>query len=307
MEAKRDPTLGEIVTSILESYREHEHLSHLRGGSLPNREIVWGIVEDLLRILFPGFLERSELSPQEVTEQTAERVLSVERRLRGEIEKGLRSREGPATPDEELRQRAESVALNLLGRIPAIRDLLARDIEAAYDGDPAARSMDEIVVAYPGLQAIAVYRIAHGLYQEDIPMVPRMMSEYAHSRTGIDIHPGATIGERFFIDHGTGVVIGETSTIGENVKIYQSVTLGARSFPRDEEGRVIKGIKRHPDIEDAVTIYSGATVLGDIRIGKGSVIGGNVWLTHGIPEDTRIIVRPPQQVHIDRGISDFQI
>jgi serine O-acetyltransferase len=163
------------------------------------------------------------------------------------------------------------------------------------------------VLAYPGLQAIAVQRMAHVLYGADVPIVPRVMTEYAHSRTGIDIHPGAAIGRRFFIDHGTGVVIGETCTIGDGVKIYQGVTLGARSFPRDERGRAIKGTKRHPDIEDDVTIYSGATILGPVRIGRGSVVGGNVWLTHGVPPDTRIVVRTPQQVHIDRVVDDYQI
>ena len=152
-----------------------------------------------------------------------------------------------------------------------------------------------------------MYRLAHVLYEAQIPLVPRVMTEYAHSRTGIDIHPGAKIGRKFFIDHGTGVVIGETCNIGANVKIYQGVTLGARSFEKDAEGRIIKGIKRHPDLEDAVTIYSGATILGDIRIGRGSVVGGNVWLTHKIPEDTKIVVRPPQQIHIDRDVSDYQI
>ena len=149
--------------------------------------------------------------------------------------------------------------------------------------------------------------MAHVLYLEEIPLVPRGMTEYAHARTGIDIHPGATIGKRFFIDHGTGVVIGETCTIGDNVKIYQGVTLGARSFPKDEQGRVVKGTKRHPDIESNVTIYSGATILGDIRIGRGSVIGGNVWLVHSVPPETKIMVVPPQEIRLDQALDDYQI
>ena len=197
--------------------------------------------------------------------------------------------------------------MNLLARIPEIRDLLALDIEAAYEGDPAATSLEEIIVAYPGLQAIAVQRMAHVLYVDEVPLVPRVMTEFAHSRTGIDIHPGAKIGRRFFIDHGTGVVVGETSSIGGNVKIYQGVTLGARSFQKDAQGRVIKGIKRHPDIDNNVTIYSGATILGDIRIGEGSIIGGNVWLVHAVPPNTRILVRPPQQIQQDQAAPDFEI
>ena len=186
--------------------------------------------------------------------------------------------------------------------------MLATDIEAAFDGDPAAQSYEEIILAYPGLQAIAVQRLAHVLYEADVPLVPRMMTEYAHSRTGIDIHPGATIGRCFFIDHGTGVVIGETCVIGDHVKIYQGVTLGARSFPHDESGRIIKGTQAPPDIEDGVTIYSGATILGHVRDRrKARSIGGNVWLTHSVPPETRIVVRPPQQMHVDRSTHDYQI
>ncbi len=306
-EKNQDPRLRTIVDSILKSYRQHGELTHLEGGSLPSREIVWAVVEDLLQILFPGFLEPTELPPDQVVARTAERVHSVEQCLRDELKKGLRFRQGPELSTEEARAKAEAATLKVLREIPAIRDILATDMEAAYEGDPAAQSLEEIIIAYPGLQAIAVYRLAHILYQEEIPLVPRVMTEYAHSRTGIDIHPGAKIGKRFFIDHGTGVVIGETCTIGDNVKVYQGVTLGARSFPKDEKGRIIKGHKRHPDIEDWVTIYSGATLLGDVRIGKGSVVGGNVWLTGSIPADTKIMVRPPQQIHIDREVSDYQI
>ena len=304
MDAEHDRKLREIVASVLGSYERHGELGHLEGGSLPSREIIWSIVEDLLRLLFPGFLEASDLSAEHLATRTASRIAHVEQRLRAEIEKGLRFRNGSA---EACSRKAESATLGLLAAIPAIRDLLAADIEAAYDGDPAAQSLEEIILAYPGLQAIAVYRLAHMLSLDDVPIVPRVMTEYAHSRTGIDIHPGAKIGRRFFIDHGTGVVIGETCTIGDNVKVYQGVTLGARSFPHDERGRAIKGVKRHPDIDDGVTIYSGATILGPVRIGKGSIVGGNVWLTQSVPADTRIVVRTPQQMHIDQVVSDYQI
>lgn len=304
------PDLGDIVKTILESYERHGEISHLEGGNLPSRETIWSIVEDLLRLLFPGFLESIEeqsVVREELARRTAWRVRSIERRLRLEIEKGLRL-PGPApAPVGDPRERAAAATIKLLRSVPAIRDVLSADIEAAYEGDPAARSLEEIIVAYPGLQAIAVYRLAHVLYLEEIPMVPRVMTEYAHSRTGIDIHPGARIGKRFFIDHGTGVVVGETCTIGENVKIYQGVTLGARSFSRDSDGRIVKGNKRHPDIENEVTIYSGATILGDVRIGHGSVVGGNVWLTQSVPRDTKIVVKPAQQIHIDRDVNDYQI
>lgn len=305
--AEDDERRKAVVEGVLRSYAKGGDLSRLEGGAIPSREVVWSVVEDLLRLLFPGFLEPDAVSPAELARRTGDRIRSVERRLAGEIEKGLRFGRAPEPGPAERRRRAADAAAKLLGQIPGIRDVLAADIEAAYEGDPAAQSLEEIVLAYPGLQAIAVYRLAHTLYLEDVPIVPRVMTEHVHARTGIDIHPGATIGKRFFIDHGTGVVIGETATIGDNVKVYQGVTLGARSFLRDNQGRVVKGSKRHPDIEDDVTIYSGATILGDVRIGARSIVGGNVWLTHAIPEDTKIIVRPPQQIHIDRDVSDYQI
>lgn len=307
MAAKKEAKLEEIGSAILQSYKLHGEMNPREGQILPNRERIGAVVEDLLKILFPGFLETGEVRPEEIVQRTKDLVHSVESRLEVEIERGLRFLKEPALSAAERGRKAEAAVLKLLGEIPGIRAILAADIDAAYEGDPAAQSREEIIAAYPGLQAIAVYRLAHVLYQEEVPMVPRMMTEYAHSRTGIDIHPGAKIGKRFFIDHGTGVVIGETCAIGDNVKIYQGVTLGARSFEKDEKGRIIKGIKRHPTIEDAVTIYSGATILGEVRIGKGSVVGGNVWLTHTIPEDTKIMVRPAQQIHIDRNVSDFQI
>jgi serine O-acetyltransferase len=183
----------------------------------------------------------------------------------------------------DCRAMAEDATLHLLTQLPKIRELLKGDVGAAFDGDPAAKSYEEIVISYPCIMAIATYRIAHELYLRQIPLIPRIMSECAHSKTGIDIHPGATIARNFFIDHGTGVVIGETTIIGDNVKIYQGTTLGAMSFPKDERGRIIKGKKRHPTIEDDVTIYAEATILGDVTIGKGAIIGGNVWVKQSVP------------------------
>jgi serine O-acetyltransferase len=185
---------------------------------------------------------------------------------------------------------AENVTQHLLAQLPKIRQMLKGDVGAAFDGDPAAKSYEEIVISYPCITAIATYRIAHELYLKQVPLVPRIMSECAHSKTGIDIHPGAKIGKNFFIDHGTGVVIGETTIIGDKVKIYQGTTLGAMSFPKDERGRIIKGGKRHPTIEDNVTIYAEATILGDIIIGKNSVVGGNVWIKESVPAGVTVTV-----------------
>ena len=192
---------------------------------------------------------------------------------------------------------AEDATVHLLTQLPKIREMLKGDVKAAYDGDPAAKSPEEIVVSYPCIIAIAIYRIAHELYLKEVPLIPRIMAEYAHTRTGIDIHPGARIGKNFFIDHGTGVVIGETSIIGENVKIYQGTTLGALSFPKDERGQIIKGGKRHPTIEDDVTIYAEATILGDITIGKGAVIGGNVWIKESVPPGVTVITPNAELVY----------
>ncbi len=193
--------------------------------------------------------------------------------------------------------RAEQLTIRILEGMPAVRDLLGEDIQAAFEGDPAAKSAEEIMLSYPSLEAMSIFRIAHHINACGVPIIPRIMTEYAHRNTGIDIHPGATIGRRFFIDHGTGVVIGETCTIGCNVKLYQGVTLGAKSFPLDENGNPIKGIKRHPDIEDNVVIYAGATILGgDTRIGHDSVIGGNVWLTHSVPPYSTVFNAQPSPV-----------
>lgn len=195
---------------------------------------------------------------------------------------------------EDCKVKAEEAVNSLMNELPNIRKMLQQDIQAAYEGDPAARSTMEIVMSYPGVFAVTIHRIAHSLYKHKVPLIPRVMSEHAHSRTGIDIHPGANIGAGFFIDHGTGVVIGETCNIGGHVKLYQGVTLGALSFDKDEEGHLIKGNKRHPDVEDDVIIYAGATILGGKTvIGKGSVIGGNVWLIHSVPAGTKVYNKQP--------------
>jgi len=197
----------------------------------------------------------------------------------------------------DCKKMAEQATQHLLAQLPKIREMLKGDVSAAFDGDPAAKSYEEIVISYPCIVAIATYRIAHQLYLKNVPLIPRIMTECAHAKTGIDIHPGAEIGRNFFIDHGTGVVIGETSIIGDNVKIYQGTTLGALSFPKDERGRVVKGGKRHPTIEDNVTIYAEATILGDVTIGKDAVIGGNVWIKQSVPAGVTVTTPNPDLVY----------
>jgi len=225
-------------------------------------------------------------------------LTSVYDRLTVEVEKSLKQncRKIMECPKDVCQRRAQVVVKNLLEKIPEIRSMLSGDIEAAYNGDPAAMSTDEVILSYPCVLAISTYRIAHELYLQAVPLIPRIMSEHVHSLTGIDIHPGAKIGKNFFIDHGTGVVIGETTEIGDNVKIYQGVTLGALSFPKDKKGRIIKGRKRHPTIGNNVIIYSGATLLGaDAVISDNVVIGGNAWITQPVERNIRITIAPPEQ------------
>jgi serine O-acetyltransferase len=280
------------VENILRSYREHGGINHLDGANLPSREAVADVLRDLLRILFPGFYDRAAIPSRRARAVVSRTLASVSKRLTREIEKGLHHRRpDPATDGREpnLPAEARRAAEDFLAGLPCIRELLAMDVQAAYEGDPAAMSHDEVILAYPGLEAIAVQRMAHQLYEARVALLPRMMTEWAHARTGIDIHPGARIGSHFFIDHGTGVVIGETTVIGSGVKIYQGVSLGAKSFQKDPMGRVIKGTKRHPNVEDGVTIYANATILGgDTTIGARSTVAANVFLTRSVPPDSLV-------------------
>jgi serine O-acetyltransferase len=256
---------------------------------LPESEKVIELVEDLRSVLFPGYYGNSRLTPDSINFHVGATLDKVLGQLEEQVRRGLCfscPKDGPQC--DELERKALDVVRQFLAYLPRVQAMLMHDVEAAYDGDPAVHSKDEVIFSYPGLIAITNYRIAHELHLLDIPLIPRMITEYAHRITGIDIHPGARIGKYFFIDHGTGVVIGETTRIGERVRLYQGVTLGAKSFPLDEHGNPIKGIDRHPIIEDDVIIYSGATILGRVTIGKGSVIGGNVWLTKGVPPGTRV-------------------
>ena len=257
--------------------------------TLPSREAVIGFVEDLRAVLFPGYFGTSDLHDESLHYFVGATLARALRAIEEQVRRGVafNDRHDMETCDH-CADTARSVTRAFLGRVPEIRRLVDSDVEAAYEGDPALKTRDEAIFAYPGIFAITNQRIAHELHVLGVPLIPRIITEHAHTLTGIDVHPGARIGERFFIDHGTGVVIGETSRIGDRVRVYQGVTLGAKSFPLDEKGTPIKGIDRHPIVEDDVVIYAGATILGRIVIGKGSSIGGNVWLTNGVPPGSRI-------------------
>jgi serine O-acetyltransferase len=280
--------LALIVDGLVDSFHKYGGINHLDGVNLPSRDAVVEIARDLLRLVFPGFYDKDAIHSNQLTEYTSEMVSSLARRLENEIHRSLEYRPCDRCDKNDLAGTATRVTQEFLGALADVRAVLQTDVTAAYEGDPAAISNEEIILAYPGIEAIAVQRMAHLLYRKHVALIPRIMTEWAHNITGIDIHPGATIGPHFFIDHGTGVVIGETTVIGQRVKIYQGVTLGAKSFPKDAKGRVVKGVKRHPNIEDDVTIYAGATILGDVTIGQGSIIGGNVWLLDSVPAHTMV-------------------
>jgi serine O-acetyltransferase len=257
--------------------------------ALPERDTLEHIVADLRAVLFPVHFGPPDLSADGIRFYIGHRLDAALRQLQEQIHRGLLFEcEHPHQPCELCAARAGELTRAFAQQLPVVRALLGSDVRAAYDGDPAARSLDEAIFCYPGIAAVIHHRLAHELYGLGVPLIPRIISELAHAATGIDIHPGAQIGGSFFIDHGTGVVIGETSVIGERVCLYQGVTLGARSFPTDSDGRAIKGRPRHPIVQDDVIIYAGATILGRITIGRGSSIGGNVWLTRGVPAGSRI-------------------
>jgi serine O-acetyltransferase len=282
-----------LIADLIASYRHIGGINNIDGLNLPSKRAVEQIYTLLLQILFPGFHDQEPVAKAELQQITSKRLLEIGDRLREEAFKSLRVQE-PKCPS----RRADEIVLSLLQRLPAIRDLLRTDVEAAYEGDPASTSYEEIIVSYPSIEAIAIQRVAHVLYQEKLPLIPRMMTEWAHSRTGIDIHPGAQIGAYFFIDHGTGVVIGETCEIGAHVKLYHGVTLGARSFQKDEAGKIKKGGKRHPNVEDWVTVYPNATILGGKTvIGARTTIGGNVFLMESVAPDS-LVTNEKSQIRI---------
>ncbi|MBO5723408.1 MAG: aminopeptidase, partial [Lentisphaeria bacterium] len=288
-------SMDSLVGKICETYSDGNSINHNEGCNLPRESEILQILRGLLEIIFPGFGERVPQSEANLKYMVGEILYDCRAKLMDTVARALRYHCSSIHQENCNCMAAAAEAVDyLLESLPEIRMMVKQDIQAAFDGDPAARTLDEIVLSYPGVKALTIHRIAHCLYEKKVPLIPRMISEYAHRITGIDIHPGATIGKGVFIDHGTGVVIGETATLGSGVKLYQGVTLGALSFPKDACGKIIKGAKRHPTLEDNVTIYAGATILGDIVIGRGSVIGGNVWLTESVEPGTKISIAPPQ-------------
>lgn len=253
--------------------------------AFPSRDAVVNLLEALRGVLFPGFFGPSELSGETLRYHLGATLDQVLHDLAEQIRRAYRV---TAPEEEACEARALAVARAFVARLPEVRRLLGTDVQAAFEGDPALRSPDEAILCYPGILAITCQRLAHELHRLEVPLIPRVMTEHAHAQTGIDIHPGAGIGEAFFIDHGTGVVIGETCILGRGVRLYQGVTLGAKRFPLDAEGKPIKGIARHPILEDEVTVYANATLLGRITVGWGSTIGGNVWLTRSVPAGSTV-------------------
>ena len=295
--AARQNKLATIMERIAASYDEAvPKIHHLDRMPLPSREDASAIMDALEEVIYPGYYSAGGVTHHGIIYRVQERIGWLFEHLRDQISKGFRHmKELDGQLSHSSDATAEECAYSFLESLPRIRRMLAKDIQAAYEGDPAAHCIDEIILSYPAAYAITAYRVAHELHIMGVPLLPRMLTELAHSRTGIDLHPGAEIGECFFIDHGTGVVIGETTVIGDHVKLYQGVTLGALSFPKDESGRLIRGRKRHPTIEDNVVIYAGATILGgETVIGEGSIIGGNVWLTESVPPGSRVVQAEPK-------------
>lgn len=293
-------SLPVLTERLVDTYAEVNSISHLGHCPLPNYEGVINCTEDLKEVLYPGYRRRDGLHLGNVAYHTGDLIDRLHDRLTVQIARALCHEAGKNTrcnpqqkADFEALGQAKAVAF--LEQLPELRHILALDVRAAYRGDPACKSLDEVIFCYPGLEAVTVYRLAHLLNDLKVPLIPRMMTEWAHRRTGIDIHPGAEIGRHFFIDHGTGVVIGETTEIGEHVKLYQGVTLGALSFPTDEEGNLVRGQKRHPTIEDCVVIYANATILGgETIIGHDAVIGSSIWITRSVPPHTVVTLEKPK-------------
>jgi len=297
--------INELVEKIGATYNGDSGINFIDSTNLPARDKVVEVVELLTELLFPGYTGKRMVTRSNLHFVTIDIIYHVYADLLELLERAYKHGCRMEQCDTgDCRRMAESAAGHLLKQLPKIRELLKGDVAAAYDGDPAAKSYEEIVISYPCIISIATYRIAHELYIKEVPLIPRIMTEYAHSRTGIDIHPGARIGRNFFIDHGTGVVIGETTIIGDNVKIYQGATLGALSFPKDERGRVLKGGKRHPTIEDKVTIYAEATILGDVVVGAGAVIGGNVWVKESVPAGVTVTTHSAELVYTKKQTNE---
>ncbi len=290
-------TLDPYVSDLIHSYESAGGFNNREADNMPSKRAVGEICEDLLQILFPGFHDQDAILNRSLRELTSRRLVRVVEHLADQVRKGVRIG-NPKKPTG----RTTPIMHKFCLALPAVRELLCTDIDCALANDPSARSREEIILSYPFIEATAIQRLAHRLHKDGAPLIPRMMTEWAHSRTGVDIHPGAVIGSDFFIDHGTGVVIGETCVIGNQVKLYHGVTLGAKSFAKDESGRVLKGRKRHPNVEDNVTIYPNATILGgETVIGANSTIGANVFLMQSVPPNSLVIYEEKQLTIFDKG------
>ena len=302
-------TVTQLTDQLVASYARVGGINHLDGKNLPSKAAIALITVDLLRLLFPGFFDEKQIHSSELKVETTALLDSVLGRLEDEIYKALEYHPPAGLAKKEFRKASHQIAMDFLGQLPGIREILQTDAEAAYNGDPAALSKEEVIVAYPFIEAIAVQRLAHGLYEKQIALIPRIMTEWAHVRAGMDLHPGAQIGSHFFVDHCTGTVVGETCVIGNHVKMYHGVTLGARST---SGGQQLKGKKRHPTIEDHVTIYPGATILGgETVIGAGSTIGGNVFIMDSVAPNSLVIYDGLDMRVLSKsdksGTVDFQI
>ena len=291
MSTDQGKRLQNVIDALMVSYRKHPEIEHIGTVDLPAKESIVSLVEDIQVLLFPGLIRQESFDYLNLPYMVGQQTVSIFYHLKEAIELVLcwkASQEGEQCEEiPEFEGQVEAIAFEFLEYIPELRDILSEDVDAILQGDPASVSKREIVLAYPGLQAVSVYRIAHFLHERDVPLIPRIMTEYIHSRTGIDIHPGVSIGKGLMIDHGTGIVIGETAIIKDHVRLYQGVTLGALS---PQHSLANPDLKRHPTIEDKVIVYSGATILGDTVIGEGSIVGGNVWLTHSIPPNSRVFL-----------------
>ncbi|MGA1795836.1 MAG: serine O-acetyltransferase EpsC [bacterium] len=286
-----------VVDSLIRTCNQKGHFDHVGPDPIPSRDAVIDIIRRIRQLLYPGYFIKFRLDEVNLGYYLGEETTALYEALSEQIALALRHEcIRHNTPAVACEQEGHTTAIWFLEQLPRLRGMLAKDVRAAYEGDPAAKSYDEIIFSYPGLYAITIYRVAHMLFEKGVPMLPRIMTEHAHSETGIDIHPGATIKEGFFIDHGTGVVVGETTEIGNRVRLYQGVTLGALSVSKEEVER-LRSEKRHPTIEDDVIVYSGATILGNTRIGARSVIGGNVWITESVPPDTKVFLKKPELIY----------
>ena len=280
-------TVTKLTNELVASYARVGGINHLDGKNLPSKRAIVAITQDLLRLLFPGYFDETLIHSSEIKAETAARLDAIFGKLEDEIRKSFEYSPPKDLARKDIPNAAHALTEEFLGKLPSIREILCTDVEAAFNGDPAASGKEEIIVSYPFVEAIAVQRMAHELYLKDVALIPRIMTEWAHSRSGVEIHPGASIGSHFFVDHCTGTVVGETAIIGNHVKMYHGVTLGARST---SGGQQLRGKKRHPTIEDNVTIYPGATILGgETVIGAGSTIGGNVFIMDSVPPNSLVI------------------